>query len=36
LVSAGLPCSWLVVEIRCRFSRQLALDVEVDVWGLEQ
>jgi hypothetical protein len=24
------------VEIRCRFTRQLALDVEVDVWGLEQ
>jgi len=22
LVSAGLPCSWLLVEIRCRLTRQ--------------
>jgi len=22
LVSAGRPCLWLVVEIRCRFTRQ--------------
>ena len=27
LVSAGEPCSWLDVEIKCRFTRQVV------VWG---
>jgi len=25
LVSAGLPCSWLDMVIKCRFTRQLVL-----------
>jgi len=25
LVSAELPCSWLLVEIRCRVTRQLVM-----------
>ena len=29
LASAGLPCSWLVVEIRCRVTRQLLVGENV-------
>ena len=28
LVSAGLPCSWLELVIKCRLTRQLVVGVE--------
>ena len=34
LVSAGLPCSWVDVEIRCRLTRQL--EVMVDLMRKDQ
>ena len=29
LVSAGLPCSWIDVDKRCRFKRQLVIELSL-------